>query len=146
MPLFGLTALASLISLLRVPLVETPSSAEFKSAAYGFRKLLDTDAAAGRREYANRSGLAPAAVFATLLPFAVVFELDEAWSAAFPDLTNEQLNAYGLGFAGTVGIHNLVETSMKSVGVATTDPSKSGSGAGGGSAGGGGGGGGGGSW
>lgn len=145
-PFLGMALVASLLSAWRVPKVETEQSAEFLSSVLGFRKVMDTDSAAARREFAQRSGLSPAAVFATLLPLAVVLEVDEAWGAAFPDLTPDDLAPYGLGFVGVHGMHDFVETSMKSVGHATTAPGKGGSGAGGGSAGGGGGGGGGGSW
>ena len=128
------------------PLVQTETSAAFLSELLGFRRLLDTDAAAARREFAQRSGLAPAAIFATMLPWAVIFDLDESWAGAFPDLTPTELMAYGLGFASANAVHDDIASATRALSSAMTNPSSGGSGASGGSSGGGGGGGGGGSW
>ena len=128
------------------PLIQTEASAGFLSQVLGFRRLLDTDAAAARREFTHRSGLEPAAIFATMLPFAVIYGVDEAWAGAFPDLEPAQLAAYGLGFASTHDIHRDVTAATRALASAMTSPSSSGSGSSGGSSGGGGGGGGGGSW
>lgn len=128
------------------PLIQTEASAGFLSQVLGFRRLLDTDAAAARREFAHRSGLEPVAIFATMLPFAVIYGVDEAWAGAFPDLEPAQLAAYGLGFASAHDIHRDVTAATRALASAMTSPSSSGSGSSGGSSGGGGGGGGGGSW
>lgn len=126
------------------PRAQTPQSALFIAKVEGFRKVLGTDAAASRREFAQRSGLSPDAIFATMLPFAVVFGLESAWIGAFPDLTADQLVGHGYYVASMASMDSLVTSSSSSMSSAMTAPS-SGSG-GGGSSGGGGGGGGGGSW
>ena len=126
------------------PRRETEQSARFLAEVDGFRKVLGTDPAAGRREFAQRSGLEPAAIFATMLPYAVVFDLESAWLGAFPDLTPDQLVAHGFYVGGIGSMDGLISSGTSSMSSAMTAPS-SGSG-GGGSSGGGGGGGGGGSW
>jgi uncharacterized membrane protein YgcG len=126
------------------PRTQTQQSAVFLAKVEGLRTVLGTDAAASRREFAQRTGLTPAAIFATMLPFAVVFDLQDAWIGAFPDLTPDQLVSAGFGVASIHGMDGLVQSSTSSMSSAMTSPS-SGSG-GGGSSGGGGGGGGGGSW
>lgn len=126
------------------PRSETPQSARFLAEVEGFKKVLGTEASASRREFAQRLGLPPEAIFATMLPYAVVFDLEKSWMAAFPDLTAPQLQAYGYSALSMSSIDNIVSAGTTSVSSAMTAPS-SGSG-GGGSSGGGGGGGGGGSW
>ncbi len=126
------------------PRQQTEQSARFLAEVAGFRTVLGTDAAAARREFAQRSGLSPAAIFATMLPFAVVFALEDSWIGAFPDLTPDQLVSSGFYVTSIGSMNSLVSSGTTSVSSAMTAPS-SGSG-GGGSSGGGGGGGGGGSW
>ena len=82
-----------------------------------------------------------------MLPYAVIFDLDGAWTQAFPEITREQLNAAGYGFGSAWAMHNFIDATQSAMVMASTEPSRSsGSGFSGGSAGGGGGGGGGGSW
>ena len=144
----GLLLLIScLIASRLVPVRETAESANFQSRAKGFRKLLDTDAAEARREFAQRSGLQPFAIFATMLPYAVIFGLSESWTQAFPEITDQQLNDAGFYFGSTWALYPFISSAEASVVMASTEPSRdSGSGFSGGGAGGGGGGGGGGSW
>ncbi len=126
------------------PRNQTEQSARFLAEVAGFEKVLGTDAAAARREFAQRSGLSAAAIFATMLPFAVIFRLESSWIGAFPDLSPDELVGHGF-YVGSIGaMDHLVSSSTSSMSSAMTAPS-SGSG-GGGSSGGGGGGGGGGSW
>ena len=142
-----LLLISCLIASRLVPARETEESANFQSRARGFQKLLDTDAAEARREFAQRSGLQPFAIFATMLPYAVIYGLSESWTQAFPDITDEQLNAAGFYFGSTWAMYAFISSAEASVVLASTEPSRdSGSGFSGGSAGGGGGGGGGGSW
>ncbi len=138
--------LSSLISIWITPKVQTEKSAQFLSEVLGFKKALNTDAAQARAQFAQRSGLAPAAIFATMLPFAVIYGIDKSWCAAYPDLTPDQLMTYGLGFATSSDLHRGVSAATDSLASSMTSPSSSGSGGGGGSSGGGGGGGGGRSW
>ncbi|MCX6431527.1 MAG: DUF2207 domain-containing protein, partial [Actinobacteria bacterium] len=126
------------------PRQQTQQSALFLAKVDGFRIVLGTDAAASRREFAQRSGLSPQAIFATMLPYAVVFELENSWIGAFPDLTPEQLVSSGFYVGSMASMNGLVSSGTSSMASAMTAPS-SGSG-GGGFSGGGGGGGGGGSW
>ena len=138
------TLLSYVVARIITPRKETEQSARFLARVAGFQKVLSTDAAAARREFAQRSGLSPAAVFATMLPYAVVFTLESSWIGAFPDLTPDDLVRSGY-YVPTIGMmDSFVSSSTSSMSSATTAPS-SGSG-GGGSSGGGGGGGGGGSW
>ena len=126
------------------PRRQTPQSAKFLAQVAGFETVLGTDAAAARREFAQRSGLSAGAIFATMLPYAVVFGLESSWIGAFPDLSPDDLVGHGF-YVGSIGaMDSLVSSSTTSMAAAMTAPS-SGSG-GGGSSGGGGGGGGGGSW
>lgn len=126
------------------PRSQTAQSALFLAKVDGFQKVLGTDAASARREFAQRSGLSADAIFATMLPFAVVFGLENAWIGAFPDLSPDQLVRHGLYVGSISSMDSLVSRSTSSISSAMTAPS-SGSGSGG-SSGGGGGGGGGGSW
>jgi hypothetical protein len=143
----ALLLISCVIAMALVPARETPESASFQSRAEGFRKLLDTDAATARREFAQRSGLPPFAIFATLLPYAVIFNLEGSWTQAFPDITREQLNAGGYYFASALAMQGFISSSESAMVLASTEPGRdSGSGFSGGFSGGGGGGGGGGSW
>lgn len=126
------------------PRKETEQSAQYQAKVRGFQKVLGTDAASSRREFAQRLGLPPEAVFATMLPYAVVFGLENSWIGAFPDLTPDQLANYGFYYIGLGSLAGLIDSGTSSISSAMTAPS-SGSG-GGGFSGGGGGGGGGGSW
>lgn len=126
------------------PRKETEQSAQFQAKVRGFEKVLGTDASNSRREFAQRLGLPPEAVFATMLPYAIVFELENSWIGAFPDLTPEMLAPYGFYYLGLGSMAGLIDSGTSSISSAMTAPS-SGSG-GGGFSGGGGGGGGGGSW
>ena len=131
-----------------VPDRETRETARFEAEVEGFKRLLDTDPAAARRDLVHRLGLPDYAVYATFLPYAVLFDLEESWSGAFPDLTEEQLHSAGLYILNTAAIHNLMSTAATTVSAAYTAPKASGGSgfSGGGFSGGGGGGGGGGSW
>ena len=136
--------LGALIARAITPRRETQQSATFNAAVLGFERLMSTDAAEARRAFAQRSGLPAHAILATLLPYAVVFDLAESWLGAFPDLTPDELRATGINVASVAAIGSLVDHAASSASSAMTAPS-SGSGSGG-SAGGGGGGGGGGAW
>ena len=139
--------ISCLIASRLVPARESAESATFQSKAKGFRKLLDTDAAEARREFAQRSGLQPFAIFATMLPYAVIFDLAESWTQAFPEISAQQLNGAGFYFGSTWAMYAFINSAEASVVMASTEPSRdSGSGFSGGFSGGGGGGGGGGSW
>jgi uncharacterized membrane protein YgcG len=140
----GATLVSYIVARTITPRQETPQSATYLAKVAGFQKVLGTDPAAGRREFAQRSGLAPAAIFATMLPYAVVFSLEKSWIGAFPDLTPDDLVSSGFYVPTIAMMDSFVSTSASSMSSATTAPS-SGSGSGG-SSGGGGGGGGGGSW
>lgn len=131
------------------PYRQTASSAAFLAEVEGFRRFLDTDPGAARRELAHRLGLPDHAVFATMLPYAVVLDVDEAWTGAFPDITGEQLQEMGLYVGSTWALRSMITTSQGSMSSATTAPSSRSGGSGfggGGFSGGGGGGGGGRSW
>lgn len=132
-----------------VPDRETVTSARFEADVEGFKRLLDTDPGAARRDLVHRLGLPDYAVYATFLPYAVLFDLESAWSGAFPDLTEDQLHSTGLFLASTAAIHGVMSVGATTVGAAYTAPKASGGSgfsSGGGFSGGGGGGGGGGSW
>ena len=156
---FGITALAfglplsfgliigGFIGAAITPRQQTRASAQFLSAAHGFRRFMDSTSAEARRDFAVRSGMTPAAIFATFLPYAMVFGLEDIWLGSFPDLTVEQLRDRGLGLTGMAGLYALSGTLSGAVSSGITEPSRStGSGFGGGGSGGGGGGGGGGSF
>jgi hypothetical protein len=132
-----------------VPDQETVQSAKFEAEIEGFKRMLDTDPAVSRRELVQRLGLPDYAVFATFLPYAVLFGLEGSWSGAFPDLTQEQLRSAGLFGVSTAALTNAMSVGATTVGAAYTAPKSSGGSgfsSGGGFSGGGGGGGGGGSW
>lgn len=139
--------IGAVIALLLVPIHQTQTSAQFLAEYRGFRKLLDTDAAEARRELVQRMNMPDYAVFATMLPYAVIYGLDESWTHAFPDLDPEDLRRAGYNVTSTSMLYGMVSASRMSMTSASSTPSRSsGSGFSGGSAGGGGGGGGGGSW
>ena len=143
----------SIAATLITPRAQTATSARFLSEVAGLRKVLGTESAASRQEFAQRSGLAPAAILATMLPYAVAVGLEDAWVAAFPDLGRDELAGVGLDVLSPAGLGAMVTSAVRSTSGALTAPSTStstssgGSGlSGGGFSGGGGGGGGGGSW
>ena len=141
----------SIAATLITPRAQTATSARFLSEVAGLRKVLGTESAASRQEFAQRSGLAPAAILATMLPYAVALGLEDAWVAAFPDLGRDELAGAGLDVLSPAGLGAMVTSAVSSTSGALTAPSTStssgGSGfSGGGFSGGGGGGGGGGSW
>jgi len=129
------------------PRRETVQSAQFIAKVEGLKKVLGTDTSESRREFAHKLGLPANAIFATMLPYAVIFDLNEAWSDAFPDLTQDELRRYGFVAENAYMWSYLVSDFGRGIQTATTPPSRSSSsGFSGGGAGGGGGGGGGGSW
>lgn len=101
---------------------------------------MDTDAAEDRSEYVQRSGLNPADIFVTMLPYAVIYKLDQSWCAAFPDLTSAQLNTCGLAVVDPSHLGHSLQNAAQAIADGMTAPSSSGSGAFGGFSGGGGGG------
>ena len=155
---FGITALAmglpislgaiigGIVGAVITPRQQSRASAEFLSAAGGFRRLMDSASADARRDFAVRSGMTPAAIFATFLPYAMIFGLEDIWLHSFPDLTVEQLRERGFGLTTMAGMYALSGSMSSAVSTGMTEPSRSsgsGFGGGGGSGGGGGGGGGG---
>lgn len=135
-------SLISLLGIALVPKQHTAQSAEFLSAVNGFKKSLDTAAAEDRRAYAQSKNLDSGAIFATFLPFAVIFGLEKAWLAAHPQLTAAALGTYGIYVSDLGNFDNQISSFTAGITSAMTSPSSTD----GGSAGGGGGGGGGGSW
>ena len=134
------------IALIKTPRIETPKSAEFLSHVLGFRKAMDTDSGALRRKFAQTSGLTPGTIFATLLPLAIIFELEDSWLANFVDLTLSDIAASGIYVSSVASLQSSIQQSHEALTAAMISPTSSGSGSDGGSSGGGGGGGGGGSW
>ncbi len=138
------------------PRQETVKSATFAAQVRGFERVLGTDAAESRREFAQRLGLPPEAVFATMLPYAMVLGFKDAWTGAYPDLTPEQLADQGLDYLDVAALATTLTWGATTMSPPQSTSSGSGidfsamdfgSGSGGGgSSGGGGGGGGGGSW
>ncbi|MDD2859311.1 MAG: DUF2207 domain-containing protein [Candidatus Nanopelagicales bacterium] len=138
------SVLGWLIARIITPRRETAESARFLTAVLGFRKLLATDASEARRELAQRLGLPANAILATMLPYAVVYDLEESWVGAFPDLTPEEMRATGFNVVSIIALNSMMGSAAASATSAMTAPG-SGSGSGG-FSGGGGGGGGGGAW
>lgn len=138
--------IGSLIKTIKTPRIETPKSAEFLSNVLGFRKAMDTDSGALRRKFAQESGLTPGTIFATLLPLAIIFELEDSWLANFIELTVQDIASAGIHVSSVASLQNSIKRSHEALAATMTSPTSSGSGSSGGSSGGGGGGGGGGSW
>ena len=146
--------IGSVAATIITPRRQTPTSARLLSEVAGLRKVLGTESAASRQLFAQQSGLSPAAVMATMLPYAVALGLEDAWVGAFPDLEPDELADHGLVVTSASLLGALVMSGVDSASVALVEPpssssssSSGGSGfSGGGSSGGGGGGGGGGSW
>jgi hypothetical protein len=136
------------------PRTQTATSARFLSEVAGLEKVLGTDPATSRQAFAQASGLSPAAIMATMLPYAVALGVEGAWVGAFPDLAGNDLSGVGLDVAGAGLLSTLLDSAVTSSSAALTEPppspstTSSGDSAlfGSGYAGGGGGGGGGGSW
>ena len=145
-PVLFATAAALFVGSRLIPLQQTERSADFLSQVKGFEKALDTDAAEDRREFAHRSGLTPINLFATMLPFAVIYGLQDSWVKSFPAITPQELASAGLGFASITTLNSQLDNATASFASSAQPPSSSGDGSGGGSSGGGSGGGGGGSW
>lgn len=125
------------------PRRQSSKSAAFITEAEGFKRLLATDSAEARRDFATRMNLTPAALFATYFPYAIVYDLEDTWIKNFPDLRPEDLYPFGLIATSPSVLYSRINTMTSSVSSATTTRSSgSGFGGGGGSGGGGGGGGG----
>lgn len=159
MVLFALTGLAlvtgGLVGRAITPRRQTKISANFLGQVAGFRRLLNSDSADARRDFAEKIGLTSDAIFATFMPYAVVLGLESTWVSTFPDITPEQLRPYGLYTSSVIGLGGWSRTMEDTFASSTTAPSTPGSSwtsdggsgfGGGGSSGGGGGGGGGGSF
>lgn len=150
----GCVVVGAIAATVITPRTETATSARFQAELAGLVKVLGTDPAAGRQVYAQGTGLAPAAIMTTMLPYAVALGLESAWVSAFPDLTGDDLSGFGFDVMGAQLLSALVMSAAQSSSGAVTEPPSSspssrssGSGlSGDGYAGGGGGGGGGGSW
>ena len=146
--LLGLPALALLvgggIGAAITPRQQSQTSAAFIAETSGFKRLLNTESAEARRDFATRMNLTPAALFATYFPYAIVFGLEDTWIKNFPELRPEDLHPYGLYAISTANLYSSMSTMTSSVSSATTTRSSgSGFSSGGGGSGGGGGGGGG---
>jgi len=135
------TWVASVAGIWLIPTQQTPESSAFLGEVLGLKRALDTESAADRREFAFRSGLDETGVFATMLPYAVLFGLEKSWIGKFPDLTGEQLSRYGFAYASTAALSSGIQHTAAALSASMSESS-----AGGGSSGGGGGGGGGGGW
>ena len=159
MVLFALTGIAlvtgGLVGRAITPRRQTKISANFLGQVAGFRRLLNSDSADARRDFAEKIGLTSDAIFATFMPYAVVLGLESTWVNTFPDITPEQLRPYGLYTSSVIGLGGWSRTMEDTFASSTTAPSTPGSSwtsdggsgfGGGGSSGGGGGGGGGGSF
>ena len=148
----GCLVVGSIVATIITPRAQTPTSARFLSEVAGLAKVLSTDAAASRQRFAQTTGLGPAAILATMLPYAVALGLEDAWVAAFPEIGRDELASNGLEVSSALLLPGLVQSGVVSSYSALSPPpepstSSGGSGfSGGGVAGGGGGGGGGGSW
>jgi uncharacterized membrane protein YgcG len=157
MVLFAMTGFAlvtgGLVGRAITPRRQTKISANFLGQVAGFRRLLDSDSADARRDFAEKIGLTSDAIFVTFMPYAVVLGLESTWVSTFPDITPEQLRPYGLYTTSVVGLSDWSQTMEDTFASSTTAPSTpgpswtsdGGSGFGGGGSSGGGGGGGGGS-
>jgi uncharacterized membrane protein YgcG len=141
--------IGGIIGRIITPRRQSRASADFLGQVAGFTRLLDSDSADARRDYAVKIGLPPEAIFATFLPFAVILGLESTWVGNFPDITPEQLRPYGLDTLAIGGLAGWSSTMSSNWTSSTVDPTSSSGGSGfggGGSSGGGGGGGGGGSF
>ena len=140
------------------PRTQTVRSARLLSEVAGLTRVLGTDPAGSRQLFAQASGLPPAAIMATMLPYAVALGLQDAWVSAFPDLEPDELAGSGLLVASVSLLGAMLLSGADSASGALAPPSEvssstssswssGGSGlSGGGHSGGGGGGGGAGSW
>lgn len=129
------------------PRQQTKVSAAFLGEVEGFKRLLNSDSADARRDFAQKINLPPAAIFATFMPFAVVLGLEDTWLKNFPDLRPEELQNYGIYVASMYAMYGWSSSMESNFSSGMTERSSdSGFGGGGGFSGGGGGGGGGGSF
>ena len=131
------------------PRQQTKISAAFLGEVEGFKRLLNSDSADARRDFAQKINLPPAAIFATFMPYAVVLGLEDTWLKNFPDLRPEELQNYGIYVASMyamAGWSSSMESNFDSGMTERSSGSGFGGGFGGGFSGGGGGGGGGGSF
>lgn len=118
-------ALGSIAAAVITPRTQTPTSARFLSEVAGLRKVLGTEAAHARQVFARESGLAPAAVLTTMLPYAVALGLEDSWIAAFPDLTPDELSSTGLGISQASMLSAFVAAALRSAASAPTCASPS---------------------
>ncbi len=145
---FGITALG--VAATGAGTKRTPAGRDLWSRAGGFRRILSTDSAEDRFDFAGRKDL-----YISFLPWAVAFDCADTWARKYKLATNEEpptpnyFLGYSALYAGSA-IGSMVDSfdsSMSSAVSAYNATQSSSSGGGGGfSGGGGGGGGGGGSW
>ncbi|HET6153350.1 MAG TPA: DUF2207 domain-containing protein [Marmoricola sp.] len=146
--MFGLTGLS--LAFAGAGTKRTPEGRELWSRVGGFHRILSTDSAEARFDFAGKKDL-----YTTYLPWAVAFDCADKWAAKYKLATAEEpptpfyFAGYGALYAGSM-VNQMVDTFDSSVSSAisayqATQSSSSGGG-GGFSGGGGGGGGGGGSW
>lgn len=119
--LAGLTVGLFLAAFL-VPDDKTVQSQRWEADAASLRTLLSTDPGSVRRDLVQRSGLPDDTVYVTMLPYAVLFDLETSWSGAFPDLTEDQLHSSGLVLASTSAVHALMSIGVDAVSSASTPP------------------------
>ncbi len=146
--LFGITALG--VAATGAGTKRTTTGRDLWSRAGGFRRILSTDSAEDRFDFAGRKDL-----YISFLPWAVAFDCADTWARKYKLATNEEpptpnyFLGYSAFYAGSA-IGSMVDSfdsSMSSAVSAYNATQSSSSGGGGGfSGGGGGGGGGGGSW
>jgi hypothetical protein len=144
--LFGITALG--VAATGAGTKRTASGRDLWSRAGGFRRILSTESAEDRFDFAGRKDL-----YISFLPWAVAFDCADTWARKYKLATNEEpptpnyFLGYSALYAGSA-IGSMVDSfdSSMSSAVSAYDATQSSSGGGGGGFGGGGGGGGGGSW
>lgn len=94
-PSLGLV-IGGALGMLITPRRQDARSAQFMMEVDGFRRFLDTDSAAARRQFAQRSGVTQPQLFASLLPYAIAFGLADEWFDSFPELDPDDLVDLGL--------------------------------------------------
>lgn len=104
------------------PRRQTHQSAVFLAKVEGFVRVLSTDPAVARRDIAMAIGMPPAAIMATMLPFAIAFDLVNSWFGAFPDLTPADVASTGFGHLTITQVDGLVSSTQTSAQAATTAP------------------------
>ncbi len=103
-----------------VPVQQTPQSADFISQTLGFRRLFAEDPREAHRQLQRLLGGTQGFVFGSMLPYAVIFSLEDAWLSAF-EVDPGELAAVGLDASSFDSARDFVIAVERASGILDSD-------------------------